>query len=128
MNLLIRLFICFTLVCYATPASGKHLKYEAEYQIKWCSEHSGVIPSKSLPSGLRPDCVIPGKAAIEFDFAYKYREGIIQAIEYADETGLKAIVILIMENPGQDIVFIKRALKVVELLKKNNIQIDIFVI
>ena len=58
-------------------------------------------------NGIRVDCLDDSRAT-EHDFANKYREGLIQALEYSMRTGKRAHLVLIQEKPG-DQRYIDRA-------------------
>lgn len=98
------------LLLIASPAFGARLQHESVYQQQWCSEHGGTVPTSI--GWMRPDCITDTQA-IEFDFADKYREGIIQALEYAGATDLRASLVLIIEQPT-DIKYYRRAESVIE--------------
>jgi len=88
------------LLILATPAYSAHLHKEKEYQAAWCSKAGGVTEYR-LDDGTRVDC-LTDEYAIEFDFAQKWAESIGQALYYAEQTGRKPGVVLILEQAGDD--------------------------
>lgn len=81
------------LVLVATSVQAKYLHKEAEYRDAWCQGETEV----RLPNGNRADC-ITDKYAVEIDFAAKYHEAIGQALDYADQTGKRPAILLIVEK------------------------------
>lgn len=75
----------------------KRLQPERWYQDRWCAEAGGKTEVR-LPDGCRADCVTDSHV-IEFDFANKWHEAIGQALYYAIQTGTRAGIVLIVENP-----------------------------
>ena len=105
-------FIALLLIfLFVSPACAKHLHPEKYYQDLWCSAHNGQA-EVVLNDGLRADC-ITDKEAIEFDFSNKYRESIIQALEYAAVTGKQAKTVLIVEKES-DKKYVASALQVIK--------------
>jgi len=47
----------------------------------------------------RVDCVTD-EYAVEFDFGFKWAESVGQALYYAEKTGLKPGIVLILERPS----------------------------
>lgn len=78
----------------ALPA---HTHPEKYYQEKWCSEHNGQA-EVVLPDKTRAGCVT-STHAIEFDFGKKWAESLGQAFYYSLQTGKRAGIVLIMEEP-----------------------------
>jgi hypothetical protein len=105
-----RLTIAFTaLLLICSPClAGDRLNKEFYYRDIWCSSHHGQVPTKVVNHRI-PDCIVPGMAAVEFDFADKYREGIVQADEYGEDTGLSPVLVLISERPDKEEHFIESA-------------------
>ena len=89
---------------------------EAVYQAKWCQEMNGTKEYK-LEDKTRIDCLTQTHA-IEFDFAKKVYESIGQALYYGVMTNKRPGIVLIVENPFNDIKYINRMKQVV---KSNNI-------
>lgn len=91
--------ICLLLLM---PSAGfaAHLHKEKAYQDVWCARAGGVAEYR-LNDGTRVDCLTE-RYAIEFDFASKWAEGIGQALYYAERTGLRPGVVLIMESEGEE--------------------------
>lgn len=73
---------------------------EKYYQNQWCNKVGGSQEYR-LEDGTRVDCLTETHA-VEFDFAKKWAEGIGQALYYAEMTGKRPGVVLIMEHPGDD--------------------------
>lgn len=97
------LLTCFALLaaCSTPYAQGKaHLHLEKYYQERWCNEHHGVMKYR-LPDKTRVDC-LTDEYAIEFDFASKWAESIGQALYYAEMTGKRPGVVLIIEYSGDE--------------------------
>ena len=91
--------IALLLLC-AAIASAAHLHLEKEYQAQWCAGHNGVT-EYVLDDGARVDC-LTDEYAIEFDFAYKWAESIGQSLYYAEKTGRKPGIVLILEKDGDE--------------------------
>jgi hypothetical protein len=98
------------LLLLSVTASAGHLHKEKEYQKQWCAE-AGGITEFVLDDGARVDC-LTDEYAIEFDFAPKWAEAIGQALYYAEKTGRKPGVVLILEGDADQSRFTDR-LKVV---------------
>jgi hypothetical protein len=97
---LVFVFLLLPTICFAA-----HLHKEKVYQEAWCAKAGGVMEYR-LDDGTRVDC-LTDEYAIEFDFAPKWAESIGQALYYAERTGRKPGVVLIMEGDGED-RFLKR--------------------
>ena len=97
------LFITLTLCLNTAQAARLHT--ERHYQELWCEGRGQT--EYILPDRARVDCLTYSHA-IEFDFADKWAESIGQALYYAGETGKKAGVVLISENPNKDMRYIQR--------------------
>lgn len=102
--------IALLLLC-AAVASAAHLHLEKEYQAQWCAEHNGVT-EYVLDDGARVDC-LTDEYAVEFDFAPKWAEAIGQSLYYAEKTGKKPGIVLILEKDGDE-RYLKRLKKVSE--------------
>jgi len=76
---------------------------EKHYQEQWCKGKVEHV----LPDRARVDC-LTSEYAIEIDFADKWAESIGQALYYANETGRKPGVVLILESPGRDARYLTR--------------------
>lgn len=72
---------------------------EIDYQRKWCADHKGRL-EVTVPGG-RIDC-LTDRYAVEFDFAPKWKDCIVQAKWYAIQTGRIPACALIT-SPTQDI-------------------------
>jgi hypothetical protein len=86
-------FLTACLILTATTAQAKHQHKESVYRDAWCKGETEV----RLPNGNRADCVTKNYA-IEVEFAPKYHEAIGQALDYADQTGKKPAILLIIER------------------------------
>ena len=117
MNTLIKFFL-FLLILFSSfnNTLAAYLHKEAEYQAKWCQEMNGTKEYK-LEDKTRVDCLTQTHA-IEFDFAKKVYESIGQALYYGIMTNRKPGIVLIVENPLNDIKYINRMKPVA---KSNNI-------
>lgn len=101
-KLTLTVFLYLTLI---ESAFAAHLHKEKIYQEAWCAKVGGVTEYR-LDDGARVDC-LTDEYAIEFDFAGKWAEGIGQALYYAERTGRKPGVVLILEADGEE-RFLKR--------------------
>lgn len=81
------------MVLFSTMAMAK--EPEAFYRDVWCYGHDGQ-PEVTLEDRTRVDC-ITDDYAVEADFAYKWAESIGQSLYYAEMTGKKPAVLLIVE-------------------------------
>ena len=79
---------------------------EDVYQAYWCGKHNGILEYK-LNDNTRVDC-LTDTLAVEVDFAPKWAECIGQAIHYGHKTHRQAACLLILENPGKDLKYLKR--------------------
>lgn len=102
----IYLIIFLWVVCSTPFVYAKHLHTEKEYQECWCNAHNGVMEYQ-LKDYCRVDC-LTDTHAIEFDFSKKWAESIGQSLYYAHSTGKKAGIVLIMENPEREQVYLNR--------------------
>lgn len=84
----------------------KHKHNESSYQHAWCSAQNGIEEYQNKDY-TRVDC-LTDEYAVEFDFANKWAESIGQALHYQYMTGKKGKVVLILENPGKEMVYFKR--------------------
>jgi len=100
------LIVLFLLILTASPVQAKHRHKEKEYQEQWCAE-AGGITEVVLDDGARVDC-LTDEYAIEFDFAPKWAEAIGQALYYAEKTGRKPGVVLILEGDADQSRFTDR--------------------
>ena len=83
-----------------------HQYLEKDYQNYWCKANNGITEYR-LADKTRIDCLTKNYA-IEFDFANKWAESVGQSLYYALCTNKKAGIVLIMENQGKDIKYLKR--------------------
>lgn len=72
---------------------AKSLAAEADYVREWCDGQMEV----RLQDGTKADCVTDTHA-IEFDYSYKWAEAVGQSLHYANMTGKKAGIHLIMKG------------------------------
>ena len=72
---------------------------ERYYQDLWCTKDIGISehPWPIGDSIKRIDCLTED-FAIEFDFAYKWYEGVTQALYYSELTNLRPAIVLIMRR------------------------------
>jgi hypothetical protein len=96
-------------------AFAKNDHPEKWYQRTWCLEKKGQI-EVVLPDKTRCDCLTDAHA-VEFDFAKKWAEAIGQSLYYSLQTGKRAGVVLIMENPKRDYKYWLRLNSTIEHFK-----------
>jgi hypothetical protein len=94
---ILAIIIVLILIQLPLIAGGKRLHKEKEYQECWCVEAGGVT-EYVLADKTRVDC-LTDEYAIEFDFADKWAEAIGQSLHYAQLTGRKPGIALIIEHP-----------------------------
>lgn len=92
------LVLIFVQMLFAQDAFAAKQYREKYYQNEWCGRYHGIQEYK-LRDGARVDCLTKNYA-VEFDFAPKWAEGYGQAVYYAEKTGRKPAVILIIESPS----------------------------
>lgn len=83
-----------------------HKHHEASYQNAWCSAHKGITEYEN-DDFTRVDCLTETHA-VEFDFANKWAESIGQALHYQYKTGKRAKVLLILEEPEEEMRYFER--------------------
>jgi len=84
-----------------------HVKHnERYYQTRLCKELDGIM-EKRLPDRTRIDC-LTNTYAIEVDFAKKWAESVGQSLYYAQMTGKKPAVGLIVDGSQKDLRHLKR--------------------
>lgn len=91
--------------------------HEKDYQAWWCEKHNGILEHR-LPDGTRVDCLTKDYAA-EVEYAPKWAESIGQALYYAQNTGRKPGVVMIIRNHDEE-RFLKRLRSVA---KEQNIKV-----
>lgn len=101
-----------------SPAGAKHIHLEKYYQEKWCAEKSGKM-EVVLADRTRCDCLTKSHA-IEFDFGPKWAEAIGQSLYYSIQTGRKAGIALILEEPSD----YKYWIRLNTVITENNLKID----
>jgi len=107
-------------LCIAGCAEKKHFN-EKYYQTILCDELDGVM-EQSLLDRARIDC-LTDEYAIEVDFSKKWAESVGQSLYYAEMTGKKPAVALIVSQKQKD----QKHLKRLEVLA-NKYGIKIFII
>ena len=85
---------------------------EKYYQTRLCNELDGIM-EQSLLDRTRVDC-LTDEYAIEVDFAKKWAEGIGQSLYYAEMTGKKPAVGLIVRDSAKDERRMKRLILLAE--------------
>ena len=85
---------------------AKRLHHEVEYQKYWCNKHNGILEYE-LDDKTRVDCLTED-LAVEVDFANKWAECIGQALYYGLRTNKQPTCLLIIENMGNDLKYLKR--------------------
>ena len=91
-------------------AQAAHPDLEKSYQKSWCSSHDGT-PEVITPSGARVDCMTP-EYVVEVEFAGKYCESVGQSILYSRELHRKPGIVLIIEDPFKEQIFLDRLNKI----------------
>jgi hypothetical protein len=86
-------YILLAVLLFTMPAQAK---LEKDYQKETCN---GVMEYR-LDNGCRVDC-LTDEYAIEYDFANKWAEAVGQALYYAEKTGKKPAIVLILKNEQQ---------------------------
>lgn len=79
--------------------------HEKDYQRWWCEKNGGALEYR-LPDGTRVDCLTK-EYAVEVEYAAKWAESIGQALYYAQSTGRKPAVLVIVLYKGDE-RFLKR--------------------
>ncbi|MGE4396578.1 MAG: hypothetical protein AB7D34_03860 [Sulfurimonas sp.] len=105
---LLYLFFDNDLTLNKEPDGAK--KDEKYYQSKMCSEFGGEI-EYVLFDRTRVDC-LSGEYAIEVDFAKKWAEGVGQSLYYAEVTGKKPAIGLIVGEGDEK--YLKRVQRVAD--------------
>jgi len=79
--------------------------HERDYQHWWCKKHGGER-EYLLPDNTRVDCLTK-EYAVEVEYAAKWAESIGQSLYYAQQTGRKPAVLMILQEKGDE-RFLKR--------------------
>ena len=108
MRYLISILLLLTAPAYALP--------EKHYQKATCN---GIMEYR-LDDGSRVDC-LTDEYAIEYDFANKWAEAVGQSLYYAEKTGKKPAIILILKDEKQK----KHLPKVEVLCRKYGIELGV---
>lgn len=93
-SLSVRTFLLLILVVLSGCAHKP--PHEKDYQEWWCRKHGGNTEYR-LADGIRVDC-LTGEYAVEVEYAHKWAESIGQALYYAQQTGRKPGVLLILRD------------------------------
>jgi hypothetical protein len=80
---------------------GFSFKCEREYQRQWAQENGGVVEVR-LGDGTRVD-VVTSEYAVEIEYARKWAEAVGQSLFYAQVTGKKAMIVIIV-GPGDEVL------------------------
>ncbi|WP_243374672.1 hypothetical protein [Geotalea sp. SG265] len=99
------------MILLPTLALAAHSHKEREYQQAWCENVKGTTEYR-LDDGTRVDCITE-QYAVEFDFAPKWAESVGQALYYAEMTGRKPGVVLILEK-ATDTRYVDRLKKIAD--------------
>ncbi len=81
---------------FLVSAYAGHGRPERDYQAEWCNACGGQM-EHVLPCGARVDCLTKGYA-VECDFGPKWAESVGQALYYAEQTGKRPGIVLILER------------------------------
>ena len=100
-----KVLILLTLLSITLPVYS-HAHLEKDYQNYW-ARLTGAQTEVILDDKARVDCLTK-EYAVEVDFAQKWGESIGQALYYGIKTNRKPAVLLILENPKKDVVYLKR--------------------
>lgn len=114
-----RILLSVVLLLICESGYAKHIHSERDYQTHWCKAHNGIIEYRNKDF-TRIDC-LTAENAVEFDFAQKWAESIGQALHYELMTGKKAKVVLILENPKQEMIYY---LRIKNLSKKYSFDVE----
>ena len=94
-------FACLMIaLLYSVQASAEREHYESWYQNIWCAANNGLT-EVVLEDLTRCDCVT-ATHAIEFDFGDNWAEAIGQSLHYANLTGKKPGIVLIIETESDE--------------------------
>jgi hypothetical protein len=104
----------FTFIGAAFPQAPK----EKDYQVMFCNQMSGTMEVRLLDA-TRVDC-LTDEYAIEVEFAHKWAESVGQSLYYAQQTGKKPGVALIIANKEQEQAFYTRLMIIAD---KYNIRV-----
>lgn len=91
-------YIIIVLVLFHGTVFAGYQHPEKFYQANWCADHNGQV-EYVLPDRTRVDC-LTDTHAIEFDFGSKWAEAIGQSLYYSLQTGKRAGIVLIIEQPA----------------------------
>lgn len=91
--------------------AGQRKALEKVYQAQWCAERGGQL-EVVYPDRSRCDCETKTHA-VEVEFAYKWKEAVGQALLYWKLSGKLPGILLILEDP-KDEIYLSRLRKAVE--------------
>ena len=111
----------FILLVFITSSLAKNKNTERHYQKIVAKELKGII-EHTLPDRTRVD-IFTEDVAYEVDFAYKWAEGIGQALHYSTITGRDAGLVLIIETEAHE-KFVKRVL---HIMKQKSLRLILYV-
>ncbi len=104
------------LIILLTTSAFAVVHNERWYQERFCAEVGGKMET-ILSDQTRPDCLTATRA-YEVDFAKKWAEAIGQALHYAQMTGRKPGIVLIIETIG-DFRFVETLVNTIKPLNVN---------
>ncbi|MCP4751214.1 MAG: hypothetical protein GY866_09990 [Proteobacteria bacterium] len=97
--LILFLLLALSLPAYGNPFSKKGRMPEKYYQKIWCDQNNGIAEYR-LKDKTRVDC-LNNTHAVEVDFGKKWAEAIGQSLYYSLQTGKKAGILLIVDDPKE---------------------------
>jgi len=98
-GLFIALFLYFAILSSCSKNEVNTVHNERYYQTKLCDELNGITEYR-LKDNSRVDC-LTNEYAIEVDWAKKWAEGVGQSLFYAEMTGKKPAIGLIIGDKDQ---------------------------
>ena len=87
------------MLCFKGELLSKTKKYEQYYQEVWCTKNNGII-EHVLPDRTRVDCLTETHA-VEVDWAKKWYQAVGQSLYYSLQTGKRAGILLIVDDPKE---------------------------
>lgn len=101
-NLFVSAVIVFSFILPAV-AFAKREHSEKWYIQQWCKPRRGVERAV-LNDGTRCDCMTD-EYVVEIDYADRWKNTVGKAMHYALQTGKRATIVLIIENPRGEIYY-----------------------